>query len=232
MIGDPAGEGAFRELVDRVQRCRRCQTMAGRRRVFGPANGSIEAKVLVVAEAPGRLGGERTGVPLSADQTGRNFTRLLALSGWRREELFVTNAVLCNPQDAAGRNRPPSAVESANCLPHLAATLALLNPLLVLALGQRALAALDRIEPHGLRLREAAGRAHPWHGRLLAPLYHPGPRALIHRSLDRQIEDWRAARAALMRVATDPITKSRPARLPSLGRGAGSDHSASDLPSN
>src|SRR5262249_33990347 len=155
------------------------------------------ARVLVIAEAPGRLGGERTGVPLSADQTGRNFSRLLAGSGWRREQLFVSNTVLCNPQDERGRNRPPLRRESANCRHHLAATIDLIDPGLVLTLGASALAALDAIERHGLRLRDSVARPCLWQGRLLFPLYHPGPRALIHRSLERQLEDWRAAREVI-----------------------------------
>ena len=41
----------------------------------GHANGRPDARVLFLAEAPGRLGGDRTGVPLTSDQTGRNFAR-------------------------------------------------------------------------------------------------------------------------------------------------------------
>jgi DNA polymerase len=82
----------FERLVEAVQGCRRCPTMEGRRRVLGPANGRLDARVLFVAEAPGRLGGDRTGVPLSSDQTGRNFARLLGAAGLRRDEVFVTNA--------------------------------------------------------------------------------------------------------------------------------------------
>ena len=47
--------------------------MEGRTRALGQGNGPLDARVLFVAEAPGRLGADRTGVPLSGDQTGRNF---------------------------------------------------------------------------------------------------------------------------------------------------------------
>src|SRR3954465_5669732 len=110
-------------LVAEVQSCRRCPTMEGRRRVLGPANGRLDARVLFVAEAPGRLGGDRTGVPLTSDQTGRNFAGLLAGARPRRGEVFVTNAVLCNPRCPRGLNRPPAPAELVNCRPHLAATL-------------------------------------------------------------------------------------------------------------
>ena len=68
---------AFFQLVEQVQDCRRCPRMEGRRRVLGTANGNQHAKALFIAEAPGRLGGDRSGIPLLQDQTGRNFTALL-----------------------------------------------------------------------------------------------------------------------------------------------------------
>ena len=178
-------------LVAEVQACRRCPAMEGRRRVFGPANGRPDARIIFVAEAPGRLGGERTGVPLTSDQTGRNFARLLAEAGLPREEVFVTNAVLCNPRGPAGLNRRPAPAELANCRRHLAATLAIVAAPVVVSLGAVALAALDAIERHGLTLREHVGRPTPWRGRTLVPLYHPGPRAQIHRPFALQAADFR-----------------------------------------
>src|SRR5687768_10139901 len=68
---------AFLRLVERVSRCRACPRMEGRTRVLSAANGNLHAQILFVAEAPGRFGGDRTGIPLFADQTGRNFRLLL-----------------------------------------------------------------------------------------------------------------------------------------------------------
>jgi uracil-DNA glycosylase family 4 len=181
----------FESLVADVQLCRRCAAMEGRRRVLGPANGPLDARVLFVAEAPGRLGGDRTGVPLTSDQTGRNFARLLAEAGMRRDEVFVTNAVLCNPRCPRGLNRAPTPAEVVNCQPHLAATLRCVAAPLVVTLGAVALRALDALEPHGLTLRRDVGQATPWRERTLVPLYHPGPRAQIHRPFARQAADFR-----------------------------------------
>jgi len=127
----PPGEGrnaAYDTLVERVQACRLCPRMEGRRRVLGAGNGALQARVLFLAEAPGRLGGDRTGRPLTSDQTGRNFARLLDGIGWRREDVFVSNAVLCNPRDDAGRNAPPSAREIRHCSAHLRDLLTMLDP--------------------------------------------------------------------------------------------------------
>jgi DNA polymerase len=172
--------------------------MAGRRRVLGPSNGSPAAPILFVGEAPGRFGADRTGVPFSGDQTGRRFELLLAGAGWGRADIFITNAVLCNPRDRDGRNRPPTAAELANCRGHLAATLALVQPLVVVALGRRALAALHAIRPHPLTSRSPPGELRPWtEGRWIGWLLHPSPLTQAHRSFARQQEDWRRLRCAI-----------------------------------
>lgn len=181
----------FANLVARATACRACPEMAGRRRVLGPGNGDPRASVLFVAEAPGRLGGELTGVPLSRDQSGRRFERLLGLAGLPRERIFITNAALCNPQDGRGRNRPPSRAEVERCRPWLTETLDVVAAAVVVALGATALAALGRIEPHGLTLRADVGRRVPWRGVWLLPLYHPSPRAGLSRSYIQQDEDFR-----------------------------------------
>jgi DNA polymerase len=174
--------------------------MEGRTRALGPGNGPLDARALFVAEAPGRLGADLTGVPLSGDQTGRNFEALLASAGLDRQRVFITNAVLCNPRRPDGRNDRPRPVELGNCSEHLRAVVDLVDPTWVVSLGRVALDALGLIERHELVLARDVGVATAWYGRWLVPLYHPGPRALIRRSLVRQATDY-AALAAL--VITD-----------------------------
>jgi len=146
--------------------------------------------VLFVAEAPGRLGAERTGVPLQGDRTGDNFEMLLGNIGWKREQVFITNAILCNPQDDNGSNGTPTSEEIANCSAYLEMAITLVEPDVVVTLGRTALVALELIAPHGIDLREGVAQMVPWRNRRLFPLYHPGPRALIHRSLARQRADF------------------------------------------
>jgi uracil-DNA glycosylase family 4 len=158
--------------------------------VLSSANGNVESKVLFVAEAPGRLGADRTGVPLFGDRTGDNFEALLGNIGWRREQVFITNAVLCNPKQDDGNNDTPTAEEIANCSAYLEMVITLVNPDVIVTLGATALDALNLLSPHGIELREGVAQLVPWHGTRLLPLYHPGPRALIHRSLTKQRSDF------------------------------------------
>ncbi len=165
--------------------------MVGRMRVLTEANGSIDARVLFIAEAPGRLGADRVGVPLCGDRTGDNFEELLAATGWTRNDVFISNAVLCNPRDAGGRNRTPRAEEVENCRRHLARLIDVVDPGYLVTLGAVALRATRLLEPHDYSLSRDVGRPKTWYGRVLIPLYHPGPRALIHRSLAQQKRDYR-----------------------------------------
>jgi len=177
-------------MVESVQHCDLCPRLCGRRKVLSAANGSIDSKVLFVAEAPGRLGAERTGVPLHGDRTGDNFEMLLGNVGWKREQVFITNAILCNPQETNGNNGTPTPEEIENCSAYLEMVIALVKPDVVVTLGKTALAALKTISPHGIDLQTGAAQMLPWWGRRLFPVYHPGPRALIHRSLAKQRADF------------------------------------------
>ena len=193
MTGDPETE--FANLVREVQACRACSRMEGRRRVLSPANGPLGARVLFIAEAPGRFGAEKGGIPLSGDASGRNFLRYLAAAGMTREEVFVTNAALCNPRTVRGTNAPPSPAELRNCAPFLRRTLAVVQPDVIVTLGNKALAALNLIEPHAYTLRQHAATAVAWNGHTLFPLYHPSPQVVISptgRTHAAQEEDYRA----------------------------------------
>jgi DNA polymerase len=66
----------------------------------------------------------------------------------------------------------------------------MVNPEVVVALGNVALRALKRIAPHQARLWRDVGRPIQWWGRVLIPLYHPGPRARLHRAASAQVADF------------------------------------------
>jgi uracil-DNA glycosylase family 4 len=206
---------AFASLVAEASACERCAAMCGRTAVLSERNGALAASVLFIGEAPGRQGGDRTRVPFSGDQSGRNFGRYLASIGLPRERIFITNSALCNPRKASGANRKPTGAEVANCSPFLRRQLEIISPPVVVTLGAVALAALRSVEYHQLSLKESAGEIHEWFGRLLVPLYHPSPQVLAsHRREDAQLRDYRAVARALARVAPETqATTTQPCML-------------------
>ena len=180
----------FEALISEVQSCTRCPEMHGCARVLSWANGPPSAKIMFVGEAPGRLGADRTNVPFHGDKAGDNFEHLIDLAGLVRREIFVTNAVLCNPRDENGNNAPPSKATLRNCSTNLAAQIEALDPAIVVTLGAAALEATRLIETHELSLSGSVRTAQRWNGRTLIPLYHPGARAMVHRNFAAQTADY------------------------------------------
>src|ERR1700674_2420812 len=108
--------------------CTRCAAMCERTAVLSDLNGPVDARVMFIGEAPGRKGADRTRIPFSGDQSGKNFERFLSSISLTRAEIFITSAALCNPRKPSGANRRPSASEISNCSDFLRRTIALINP--------------------------------------------------------------------------------------------------------
>ena len=188
----------FSQLVSEAASCTRCPAMCDRTAVLSTLNGTLAARVMFVGEAPGRKGADRTHVPFSGDQSGKNFDRFIASIGLARDDIFITSAALCNPRTDSGANRKPTKGEVANCSPFLRRAIEIIDPRVVVTLGSVALEALKNIEWHELSLRESSGRIHDWDGRLLVPIYHPSPQVLAsHRREAAQLEDYKVVTQAI-----------------------------------
>ena len=188
----------FEQLVTEATACSLCPRMCSRLAVLSDLNGSIDARVLFIAEAPGRNGADRTRIPFHGDASGVNFEKLLASIRLTRDQIFITNTVLCSPRSASGANDKPTRTEISNCSDFLRRQIGLIQPAIVATLGAVALDALKAIEPHKVTLKQSAGTILNWNERLLIPLYHPSPKAIAAaRSLEEQMEDFKAIRKAL-----------------------------------
>ncbi|HEY8411456.1 MAG TPA: uracil-DNA glycosylase [Pyrinomonadaceae bacterium] len=191
-------ENLFKQLVTEAATCTRCPAMCGRSAVLSRLNGSRDARVMFIGEAPGRKGADRTRVPFSGDQSGANLDRFLSSIGLTREQIFITSAALCNPRSDSGANRKPTQKELANCSDFLRRTIALVDPRVIVTLGSVALEALKRIQYHELSLKESAARIHSWQERVLVPIYHPSPQVLAsHRREAEQLRDYQVVAEAV-----------------------------------
>jgi len=194
-------EKLFKELVSEAAVCTRCPAMCGRKPVLSELNGSPEARVMFIGEAPGRKGADRTRVPFSGDQSGANFDRFLSSINLTRKEIFITSAALCNPRSESGANRKPTRKELDNCSGFLRRTIEVVNPQVIVTLGSVALEALKRIQYHELNLKESAAHIHSWNGRVLVPIYHPSPQVLAsHRRETEQLADYQVVGRGLERI--------------------------------
>jgi uracil-DNA glycosylase len=188
----------FTRLVSDAASCTLCPALCDRTAVFSSLNGSLAARVMFIGEAPGRKGADRTHVPFSGDQSGKNFDRFIASIGLARENMFITSAALCNPRTDSGANRKPTKREVANCSQFLRRAIEVIDPRVVVTLGSVALEALKNIQQHEFNLRESSGKIHDWNGRLLVPIYHPSPQVLAsHRREAAQLQDYKVVARAI-----------------------------------
>ncbi|MEI9937864.1 MAG: uracil-DNA glycosylase family protein [Pseudomonadota bacterium] len=161
------------------------------------------SRIVFVAEAPnlsdtfdpdkGRL-----TVDAETDPTGRFMRQLLESVCLTPEDVLVTNTSLCLPAKKAGKF-PVQAVIARNCRPWLERLIVAAEARVVVTWGGVALAGTRNVERHKLELRESVGKLHPWFGRLLLPLYHPGLLARKNRSTAQQLEDISCLRTVLLK---------------------------------
>jgi DNA polymerase len=120
---------ALDAIASEVRACRRCR-LAEQRTNAVPGEGHPDTEVIFVGEGPGQ-NEDRLGRPF-VGAAGSLLEELLALVGWRRDDVFITNVVKCRPPG----NRDPEADEMAACAPFLRRQLEILDPALVVTLGR------------------------------------------------------------------------------------------------
>ena len=180
----------FKNLENQAVNCSLCPAMANQPAIFSKANGNLNANIVFVAEAPGRFGAGRTGVPFHGDKSGENFEKLLKHIGLTRKDVFITNAALCNPLEN-GNNRRPKTSEIKNCLPFLKKTLDLICPHVVVTLGSTGLLAINLILGTQYQLKDRVAQPLTTQDFILFPLYHPSPRVTNWmRPLAQQKKDF------------------------------------------
>jgi uracil-DNA glycosylase family 4 len=161
--------------------CARCPDLAANRHCIVHGYGSPDASIVFVGEAPGRKGGDLTGVPFTRDRSGLRLQRLLIELGLSAEtdprverprlRCFVTNAVRCNPPS----NRSPTQDEIGNCQSYLWQELSLLRPRIIVLLGSVAARAVlpTLVGQPAPPIRQVHAQVWMMDGRVIVPARHP-----------------------------------------------------------
>ena len=189
------------ELLDRLRRevesCRRCDLWRTRRKpVLG--EGPADAEIMLVGLGPGRQE-DLQGRPF-VGAAGKFLDQLLSEAGLRREDVYITNVMKCFlPENRATGEQ----VEA--CAPYLDRQIEIIEPRLIIALGNLAVAYLFgkfglKVEPmeriHG-KLYKFSTLTRSGH---IIPMYHPAS-ALRNPSLrGRLVEDWRMLKPILVKL--------------------------------
>jgi DNA polymerase len=133
--------------------------------VFG--EGAPDADLLVVGEGPGREE-DLQGRPF-VGRSGKLLDRLLLEElGMRRSDCYIANVVKCRPPG----NRDPQPDELAACRPWLEAQVELIQPRVVLTLGNFSTKLLLNTSEGIRRTRGRTYRDGPG-GAVVVPTYHP-----------------------------------------------------------
>jgi uracil-DNA glycosylase family 4 len=179
------------ELAREAATCTRCRLSAGRTQVVF-ADGDPNADLMFIGEGPG-YHEDVQGLPF-VGAAGQLLNRLLGEIGLRREDVRITNVVLCRPPG----NRDPMPDEIEACRPFLTEHVALVDPKVVCTLGNFATRViLDR----PVAISRVRGVRHPWDGRVVIPTFHPA--AVLRgggdasRTMAQVREDFAAIRTAL-----------------------------------
>jgi uracil-DNA glycosylase len=160
--------GELERVAAEAATCTRCRLQESRTQVvFG--QGSPTAELMFVGEAPG-FHEDRQGLPF-VGPSGQLLNRLLAGIGLAREDVYICNVIKSRPPG----NRDPLPDEIAACRPWLDAQIRLVDPQVVVTLGNFAAKTLLETATGISRLR---GRTYPFQGRVLLPTFHPA--AALH----------------------------------------------------
>ncbi len=181
----------LKELAERAAVCTDCRLSENRLNVvFG--DGDPAADLMFVGEGPGRHEDEQ-GLPF-VGPSGRLLEELLGEIGLTRPQAYIGNVVKCRPPN----NRDPRPDEIDACKGYLRRQLELIQPRVVVTLGNFASKLLLRTETGITRLR---GRAYEWWGRHLVPTYHP---AAALRGRPRVLDEMRADFALIAELLAGP----------------------------
>ena len=197
------------EVALEASTCTRCK-LAGMGRtqvVFGV--GDPDADLMFIGEAPG-FHEDKQGEPF-VGAAGQLLNRLLEGIGLAREDVYIANVLKSRPPG----NRDPEPDEIEACTPWLVEQISIIQPRLIMTLGNFATKYVLQTTQGITRMR---GTVHSWHGRTVIPTFHPA--AILHGGGEKspQFQDMREDFALVQRTLAGPADGPEPAAAPRVAQ--------------
>jgi len=171
-------------LACEVRECTRCVLHTRRTQtVFGV--GCREADWLIIGEAPGEQE-DLQGEPF-VGRAGQLLNEMIRALGLKRSDLYIANVLKCRPPE----NRIPLPEESQACEGYLHRQIALIQPKIILAVGQ---VAAQNVLKTTITIGNLRGLVHQYQGVPLVATYHP---AYLLRSSREKRKAWDDLKLAL-----------------------------------
>lgn len=159
----PSDIDTLESLRFQYRECQRCPLGETRNRlVFGAGTG--KPRLLFIGEGPGAEE-DQQGLPF-VGRAGGLLTGLIEAMGLVRDDVYITNVVKCRPPG----NRNPTPEEAASCRPILERQIELLDPALIVTLGNVPLKALN---PSAAGITRERGRIFHFRQWRVLPTFHP-----------------------------------------------------------
>jgi uracil-DNA glycosylase family 4 len=153
----------LQEAAHEASACTKCRLAGGRTQVvYG--TGNADADLMFIGEGPGYYE-DKQGEPF-VGAAGQLLNRMLEEIGVRRSDVYIANVIKCRPPG----NRDPLPEEVDACTPWLHEQIALIEPRVIVTLGNFATRfVLDK----PVSISRVRGQRFPQEGRTIIPTFHP-----------------------------------------------------------
>ena len=167
----------FDEIHNEIGDCTRCPLHRERKTVVH-TEGNRKARLMFVGEAPGA--DEDIQARPFVGRAGQLLTKIIEAIGLKREEVLIGNVNRCRPPG----NRPPTPEEASMCKPFLLREIAIVQPEVIVVLGNTAMKNLLDTREGITKLR---GTFQEFKGIKVMPTFHP---AYLLRDPSKKRETW------------------------------------------
>ena len=167
----------FEEIWADIGDCTRCPLYQGRTNIVN-TDGNRKARLMFVGEAPGADEDEQARPFVG--RAGQLLTKIIEAIGLKREEVLIGNVNRCRPP----ANRPPTPEEASMCKPFLLREIAVVQPEVIVVMGNTAMRNLLDLKQGITRVR---GQFQDYHGVKVMPTFHP---AYLLRDPSKKKETW------------------------------------------
>ena len=197
---------SVRELIEEINAqvsvCSKCGLSKNRKSVV-PGDGNIQARLMLVGEAPGRQEDLR-GLPF-VGAAGKTLDKLLQNAGLFRREVYITNIVKCRPPG----NRDPSRDEIATCTGlYLKRQIQAIQPRFLVMLGRHStnyILSESGLKVEGItRIHGKVYKISPFNFPIVAiPMFHPA--SLLYNLKYKSLleEDFKVLKSQLKKLESD-----------------------------
>jgi len=167
----------FEQIHAEIGDCTRCPLHLERKHVVH-TEGNRKARLMFVGEAPGA--DEDIQARPFVGRAGQLLTKIIEAIGLKREEVLIGNVNRCRPPG----NRAPTTEEATTCKPYLLREIAIVQPDVIVVLGNTAMKNLLDTREGITRMR---GRFLDYKGIKVMPTFHP---AYLLRDPSKKRETW------------------------------------------